>query len=158
MNRVNSESGEMGMDLILWRHADAEDGVPDEARRLTAKGRRQAQKMAAWLDERLPKDCRVIVSPAVRTRETAAALTEKIIIEKAVSTAATPQGVLKAADWPGGSGTVVVVGHQPTLGAVAALALTGEAAAWSLKKGAIWWLAHDADGVRVKAVITPGIL
>jgi phosphohistidine phosphatase len=155
---VNGESGETGMDLILWRHADAEDGVPDEARRLTAKGRRQAQKMAAWLDERLPEDCRVIVSPAARTRETAAALTEKIIIEKAVSTAATPQGVLKAADWSGGSGTVVVVGHQPTLGAVAALILTGEAAAWSLKKGAIWWLAHDADGVRVKAMITPGIL
>lgn len=148
----------MGMDLILWRHADAEDGVPDEARRLTAKGRRQAQKMAAWLAARLPADCRVLVSPAVRARETAAAYTEKGIIEKAVSTAATPQGVLKAAGWPGGSGTVMIVGHQPTLGAVAALALTGEAAAWNLKKGAIWWLARDAEGVRVKAVITPGIL
>lgn len=148
----------MSMDLILWRHADAEDGVPDEARRLTAKGRKQAQKMAAWLATRLPADCRVLVSPAVRARETAAAYTENGVIEKAVSTAATPQGVLKAAGWPGGSGTVMVVGHQPTLGAVAALVLTGEAAAWSLKKGAIWWLMHDADGVRVKAMITPGIL
>lgn len=148
----------MSMELILWRHADAEDGVPDEARRLTAKGRKQAQKMAAWLAARLPADCRVMASPAVRTRETAAAFTEQAIIEKALSTAATPQGVLKAAGWPVGAGTVVVVGHQPTLGAAAALALTGEAAAWSLKKGAIWWLVHDADGVRVKAVITPGIL
>ncbi len=146
------------MDLILWRHADAEDGVPDEARRLTAKGRRQAQKMATWLSEQLSGDCTVLVSPAVRTRETAAAFTENGVIEKAVSTAATPQGVLKAAGWPDGKGTVMVVGHQPTLGATAALALTGEAAAWSLKKGAIWWLAHDKDGVRVKAVITPGIL
>ena len=146
------------MDLILWRHADAEDGVPDEARRLTAKGRKQAQKMAAWLAARLPADCRVIVSPAARTRETAAAFTEQVVIEKALSTAATPQGVLKAVGWPDGAGTVIVVGHQPTLGATAALALTGEAAAWSLKKGAIWWLAHDADGVRVKAVMTPGIL
>lgn len=146
------------MELILWRHADAEDGVPDEARRLTAKGRKQAQKMAAWLAARLPADCRVMASPAARTRETAAAFTAQAIIEKALSTAATPQGVLKAAGWPDGTGTVMVVGHQPTLGAVAALALTGEAAAWSLKKGAIWWLVHDADGVRVKAVITPGIL
>ena len=146
------------MDLILWRHADAEDGVPDEARRLTGKGRKQAQKMAAWLETRLPADCRVLVSPAARARETAAAFTERITIEKAVSTAATPQGVLKVAGWPGGEGAVMVVGHQPTLGAVAALALTGEAAAWSLKKGAIWWLTHDRDGVRVKAVITPGIL
>lgn len=148
----------MGMDLILWRHADAEDGVPDEARRLSAKGRKQAQKMAAWLAARLPADRRVLVSPALRTRETAAAFTEQVIIEKALSTAATPQGVLKAAGWPDGAGTVIVVGHQPTLGATAALALTGEAAAWSLKKGAVWWLASDADGVRVKAVITPGIL
>ena len=148
----------MSMDLILWRHADAEDGVPDEARRLTAKGRKQAQKMAAWLAARLQVDCRVIVSPALRARETAAAFTENVIIEKAVSTAATPQGVLKAAGWPDGTGTVIIVGHQPTLGAVAALALTGEAAAWSLKKGAIWWLAHDADGVRVRAVIAPAIL
>lgn len=148
----------MSMELILWRHADAEDGVPDEARRLTAKGRKQAQKMAAWLAARLPADCRVIVSPATRARETAAAFKAQVIIEKGVSTAATPQSVLKAAGWPDGTGTVMVVGHQPTLGAVAALALTGEAAAWSLKKGAIWWLARDADGVRVKAVITPGIL
>lgn len=148
----------MSMDLILWRHADAEDGVPDEARRLTAKGRKQAQKMAAWLAARLPADCRVIVSPAARTRETAAAFTEQFVIEKALSTAATPQGVLKAAGWPDATGAVIVVGHQPTLGAVAALALTGEAAAWSLKKGAIWWLSRDADGVRVKAVMTPGIL
>lgn len=148
----------MVMELILWRHADAEDGVPDDARRLTAKGRKQAQKMAAWLAARLPADCRVLVSPALRARETAAALTEKGIIEKGISTAATPQSVLKAAGWPDGSGTVIVVGHQPTLGATTALALTGEAAAWSLKKGAIWWLARDEDGVRVKAMIAPGIL
>jgi phosphohistidine phosphatase len=148
----------MGMELILWRHADAEDGIPDEGRRLTTKGRKQAQKMAAWLAERLSADHRVIVSPAVRARETAAAFTAQVIIDAAVSTVATPQGVLKAAGWPDGAGTVMVVGHQPTLGATAALALTGEAAAWSLKKGAIWWLAHDEKGVRVKAVITPGIL
>ena len=149
----------MSMDLVLWRHADAEDGIPDEARRLTAKGRKQAKKMAAWLAERLPAGYRVIVSPAARTRETAAALTEQAVIEKAVSTAATPQDVLKAVGWPEGSGVIVVVGHQPTLGAVAALALTGEAQAWSVKKGAIWWIARDDDGdVQVRAVLAPAIL
>ncbi|MCW5574570.1 MAG: histidine phosphatase family protein [Burkholderiales bacterium] len=146
------------MDLILWRHADAEDGVPDETRRLTAKGRRQAKKMAAWLAGRLPADYRLICSPAARARETAAALGDPRI-EKALSTAATPQGLLKAAGWPGGSGAVVVVGHQPTLGAAAALALTGEASAWSLKKGAIWWLAgDDGSDVEVRAMLAPGIL
>jgi len=33
------------MDLILWRHADAEDGVPDSGRKLTAKGEKQARQM-----------------------------------------------------------------------------------------------------------------
>lgn len=147
------------MDLILWRHADAENGIPDEARRLTAKGRRQARKMADWLASRLPEGYRVIASPALRARETAAALKESPIIDKAVSTAATPQDVLRAAGWPDGTGTVIIVGHQPTLGAAAALVLTGEAVAWRLKKGAIWWLACEGEGdVQVRAVLTPAIL
>lgn len=147
------------MELILWRHADAENGIPDEGRRLTAKGHKQAKKMAAWLAGRLPPDYRMIVSPATRTRETAAALTEDFVIEKAVSTAASPQGLLKAAGWPDGHGTTVVVGHQPTLGAAAALALTGEAQGWNVKKGAVWWIARDDDGdVMVRAVLAPGIL
>lgn len=148
------------MELILWRHADAENRLPDDARQLTDKGRRQARKMAAWLAGRLPSAYRLISSPALRARETAAALSEKAIVEAAVSTSATPQQVLQAAGWPGGDGVVVVVGHQPTLGAAAALALTGTAAAWSLKKGAIWWIACDqgSDVVQVRAVMTPGML
>lgn len=147
------------MDLILWRHADAEDGVPDDGRRLTAKGRKQAKKMATWLAAHLPVGYRVIVSPALRARETASALAENISVEKALSTAATPHEVLKAAGWPDGAGAVVVVGHQPTLGAAVALVLTGEATPWSLKKGAIWWLASDADGgLQVRAVLSPAIL
>ncbi len=152
-------AGSATMELILWRHAEAEDGVPDDARPLTAKGRKQAKKMAAWLAARLPADYRVMVSPAQRARETAAALTDSARVTKAVATAATPDEVLKAAGWPGGSGVVVVVGHQPTLGAVAAQVLTGEAVAWSVKKGAIWWLARDADGsVQVRAVLTLAVL
>lgn len=147
------------MNLILWRHADAEDGIPDEARRLTAKGHKQARKMADWLDRHLPEDWRVIASPAVRACETASALTVDFVIEPAVSTAATPQGLLKAVGWPNGKGTVVVVGHQPTLGAAAALALTGAARSWDVKKGAIWWISRDDDGgVMVRAVLAPGIL
>ena len=42
--------------------------------------------------------------------------------------------------------------------AAAALALTGEAAAWSLKKGAIWWLVRDGDDVQVRAVLSPAVL
>lgn len=148
------------MELILWRHADAENRLPDDARKLTEKGRKQAKKMAAWLSDRLPAGYLVLCSPAQRARETAAALGDAVVIEPALSTSATPQSVLQAAGWPRGGGTVVVVGHQPTLGAAAALALTGTAAAWSLKKGAIWWIAGEPgdDIVQVRAVLTPGML
>jgi phosphohistidine phosphatase len=51
------------------------------------------------------------------------------------------------------------VGHQPTLGQAAALALTGAPADWSVQKGAIWWLStRDGDETRVRAVITPDVL
>lgn len=147
------------MNLVLWRHADAEDGIPDEKRRLTAKGRRQARKMADWLQQQLPAGWRVMASPATRTCETAAALTADFAIDSALSTSATPQGVLKAAGWPGGEGTVVVVGHQPTMGAAAGLALTGAPQPWNVKKGAIWWIARDDNGgILVRAVLAPGIL
>jgi len=45
------------MNLILWRHAEAEiqrPGQDDIERELTAKGRRQARRVAKWLDARLP--------------------------------------------------------------------------------------------------------
>lgn len=149
----------MGMNLILWRHADAEDGIPDEQRRLTAKGHKQAKKMAGWLTAHLPAGWRVMASPAARTCETASALTADFDIDPALSTAATPPGLLKAAGWPDGRGTVVVVGHQPTLGAAAGLALTGAIQPWNVKKGSIWWISSDDEGgVTVRAVLAPGIL
>ncbi|WP_204271061.1 histidine phosphatase family protein, partial [Escherichia coli] len=64
------------MDLILWRHAEAEviaPGQDDLQRALTPKGERQARRMAAWLNHRLPATTRVLVSPALRCRQTAEA-------------------------------------------------------------------------------------
>jgi phosphohistidine phosphatase len=57
------------MDLILWRHAeaqDARDGQGDLERALTTKGERQAERMAQWLTRRLGASTRVLVSPAQR--------------------------------------------------------------------------------------------
>ena len=132
--------------------------MPDDERRLTAKGIKQAERMAGWLKERLPKDAVILASPARRTRETAQALTKKFEVIEEVGTAATPQALLKAAGWPHGAGTVVVVGHQPTLGQTAALALSGSAAEWSIKKGAIWWLVRRDPDTILRAVIAPDLL
>jgi phosphohistidine phosphatase len=150
------------MNLVLWRHADAENAAPgaaDEGRCLTAKGEKQAKRMAAWLKSQLPEDAEVLVSPARRAQQTAQALTRRFRTSSEIGTAAGPESVLKAADWPEGDGTVVVVGHQPTLGQAAALALTGSPADWSLKKGAIWWIESRGRGdVVVRAVLAPELL
>jgi phosphohistidine phosphatase len=148
------------MDLILWRHAEAEDGARDSARALTPRGEKQAARMAAWLNAHLPKDARIVASPAVRAQQTAAALSREIETSNAVEPGAHAAAILAAAGWPGGNGTVLVVGHQPALGAAAALALTGTAAAWRVKKGALWWISvREGDSApAVVAVMTPDLL
>jgi len=147
------------MELILWRHADAEERVPDAARALTANGEKQARRMAAWLKKRLPKGARVLASPAKRAQQTASALTRRFETLREVGTAAGPQSILDAAGWPDGRGTIIVVGHQPTLGQAVALALTGRPAGWSLKKGALWWIESRGRGdVLTRAVTAPDML
>ncbi|MGQ0510656.1 MAG: SixA phosphatase family protein [Betaproteobacteria bacterium] len=147
------------MELILWRHADAHDGVPDTERKLTAKGKRQARRVANWLRKRLPKDVRIVVSPAVRAQRTARELSRRFETAASVGLSARADGLLKAAGWPdAGGATVVVVGHQPTLGEAAALALTGRAAPWSLQKGALIWIkSPDGDGATLMGAITPAL-
>jgi len=145
------------VELILWRHAEAHDGAPDAGRKLTAKGKRQAKRVANWLRKRLPKDVRILASPAVRAQRTARELSRRFETVAEVGLSARADGLLKAAGWPdAGDATVVVVGHQPTLGEAAALALTGRAAPWSLQKGALIWIkSPDGDGATLMGAITP---
>jgi phosphohistidine phosphatase len=147
------------MDLILWRHADAEDGADDAARRLTPKGIKQAARMAAWLDSRVARNARMLISPAVRAQQTAEALARDASTSEQVQPGAQPRDLLDAAGWPSAAGTIIVVGHQPTLGAAAALALTGKASAWRVRKAGVWWLSTRGDGhPSVLAVMTPDLL
>jgi phosphohistidine phosphatase len=149
------------VDLILWRHAEAEDGFRDAERRLTAKGERQAAKMAAWLEARLPKEARILASPTERTRQTAAALAQYHAVLKEAGPGTSVAVLLGAAGWPDAKGAVIVVGHQPTLGQVAAYLLADRDESWSVKKGGIWWFSNRArEGPRVvlKAVMSPELL
>ncbi len=147
------------MDLILWRHAQAEDGLPDIERPLSPLGRKQAARMAAWLDRSLPSGCRILCSPAVRTRQTADALGRKYKVAPEIGPGATPAQVLSAAGWPDGRSPVLLVGHQPWLGQVAALLLTGQANDWTVKKANAWWIAQrdreDGKAIYLKAVLAP---
>jgi phosphohistidine phosphatase len=148
------------MDLILWRHAEAEDSFPDHARELTKKGVRQAEKVAAFLKGQLPEHTRVLVSPATRTQQTASALTHHFTTTPSIAPGATPQAILEAAQWPRGNGTVLIVGHQPTLGEVAAHLLGCADNSLNIKKGAVWWFSQSGGYglTTLRLVITPDLL
>ena len=145
------------MDLILWRHADAENGSHDSERKLTAKGIKQAARMAKWLRARLSENAVVLASPARRAQQTARALTAEYKTVTEIGTSASAKDVLAACGWPGDERTVVVVGHQPTLGETAALLLSGAAQQWSLKKGAVVWIAGRAETGDASAVLRAAI-
>ena len=147
------------MELILWRHAEAEDRYPDMERQLTAKGVKQADKMAAFLRSRLPENPRIVVSPAKRTQQTAQALSTNFTIDPILAPGATPQEILDAAGWEEKKeGCVVIVGHQPTLGEVAALLMSNEPDYWSVKKGAVWWFHKGDFETTLRLVISPDLL
>jgi len=133
------------MELILWRHAEAEDGSPDMERALTAKGRKQAARMAEWLDRALPQHCRILVSPALRALQTAQALDRKFKTLPALAPDSGAVQVLKACHWPDSREPVLVVGHQPTLGRIAALLIAGSEQDWTLRKANICWITQKKD-------------
>lgn len=141
------------MELILWRHAEAEPGEPDASRVLTAKGHKQAWRMAEWLDANLPSSCRILSSPALRAVQTADALGRKFKRLDALATDASVDGVLAAIDWPNGRDPVLLVGHQPTLGQLAAHLIGGSEQDWTIRKANVWWIAERAgdDGEEARA-------
>lgn len=150
------------MELLLWRHAEAADTAPDIQRELTAKGRQQAEVMAKWLKPRLAKGSLILASPATRTQQTAEALKMDFITRRDIGPEADAKAILKAAGWPDADGTVIIIGHQPSLGEAASLALTGKAQYLSVKKGSVWWISSRiSEGVTqasLRAVIPPNLI
>ena len=157
------------MELIVWRHADAGDAAlgvaSDLERRLTDRGRKQAERMARWLQARRPERYAVLSSPAARARETAEALGVKVRTDARLAPDAEVAHALAALNWPDGpesrSRHVVLVGHQPMLGRLVSLLLSGQEADWSVRKGAIWWLStrerEGRDQVVLRAAIAPDL-
>jgi len=151
------------MDLLLWRHAEAEeDSDNDLRRRLTARGEKQARAVATWFTKRQPKNLRILVSPAVRTQQTASALGLPFETHKQLAPDACVSGLIAASGWPTAGGAVMLIGHQPGLGRLAALLLAGEEADWTIKKGALWWFSNRVrlgeTQTILRAVIAPELL
>ncbi|NMM37980.1 MAG: histidine phosphatase family protein [Glaciimonas sp.] len=150
------------MELILWRHAEAEPGEPDADRALSGKGRKQAAKMAEWLDSTLPSGCKILVSPTVRTRQTAEALGRPFKLSAELAPGTTAEKILAAANWPQGREPVLIIGHQPNLGQLAALLVAGSEQDWPIRKGSVWWIAQrirsDLAQTYVRAVMAPELV
>lgn len=150
------------MELILWRHADAEDGEPDLTRNLTSKGNRQAKRMARWLHSFLPKQVRVICSPANRARQTADALHLRYEISEDIAPGCSAQQLLKTSGWPSGDDVVVLVGHNPAISELASMLLSRTTFPMSIRKGGALWLSsrtrEDEPETIIKAAMVPSML
>jgi len=150
------------MDLILWRHAQAEDLVgsmqSDYERQLTAKGLKQAARMALWLNKVLPPECKILVSPSQRTTQTAQALGRQFKITTEIGTGSSADHILKACDWPHSPEPVLVIGHQPLLGEIVSTLIPDIQYA-PIRKGNVWWVTcKPGEEVFLKAVMTPELI
>ena len=141
------------MELILWRHAEAEehkpaqldDALADQLRVLTRKGARHASRVGAWLDRQLPAHCRILSSPATRCVQTAEALGRKFGTAQALNIDSSPEAILDACGWPQQKTPVVIVGHSPLLGQVAALVFSGAPHEWKIRKDSLLWIARKSE-------------
>jgi len=108
--------------LFVIRHADAEAGEPDELRRLSTEGREQARELGMRLAAESVQPDAILTSPLLRARETGEALAAELGVEsessETLAPGATAAGVL--AEVEGRGETVLVIGHQPDCGQIAA--------------------------------------
>jgi len=144
------------MDLVLWRHAEAQEWVEscdDMARSLTSRGEKQAARMASWLDRQLPEGTRILVSPSRRTEQTAIALGRKYKVRPELAPDGSVGQLLELVQWPVAKGCVLVVGHQPTLGQTIAQLIGLNATECAVKKGVVWWLRNREREAHSQTVV-----
>lgn len=133
--------------ILLWRHADAlplSDDVPvDIDRPLSKKGHNQAQKIANWLTNHLPKNTLMIASTALRSKQTVQAFSDDFIVYDTLAPGASLETVLKTINDLStnhqGRLDLLIIGHQPWLGELAAQLLDLNQSEMNIKKGSLWW-------------------
>ena len=146
------------MDLVIWRHAEAVDlqeGCDDLDRALTARGYKQAIRMAEWLDRQLPESSRIFASPAKRCEDTVGRLDRKYKLHNDLLPESNADAILTSLQWPSAKGTVLIVGHQPMLGKIVAQALGLVGTECPIRKGSVWWLrSREREGQRQTVLVS----
>lgn len=172
------------MDLLLVRCADLESGgrlkpvdetaAPAPARdamagALSERGEKHARRLANWLRAQAPRQLQILTSPAKGARQMAGLIAEAIgetalppIVSRLLGPEANASDVLGAVGWPHDHHAALVVAHQPALGALASLLLTGQETPLPFKRGAIWWFSSRHRGYELQTVLrcalTPDLL
>lgn len=161
------------MDLLIVRHAvaferDAKRWPDDRARPLTHEGALRARRAARGLRRIADRPARVLTSPLVRARQTAAILTESIGWPEPLECAAlvpgaSAEGVLAALEaYP--QKRIAIIGHQPGLGQLIARSLPGTVhpRSFELKKLGVALLSFDgaprAGRATLRWLLAPGLL
>lgn len=99
--------------IYLLRHGDAEEGLGDDAaRRLTAKGERQAEAAGRALAALAAKPDACLTSPKVRAADTATLACEALDLEPEIAEELRG-GSFDSTVLAAGRGDVLLVGHEP---------------------------------------------
>ena len=131
------------MDLIFWRHSEtteALDGQADAERPLTARGERQALRMAHWLERQLPESTKILCCPSVRAEQTVIPLGRKYKLREELSPNASIDDVLTLAQWPLNKNSILLVTHQPLIGEIISQLMQIQLQELVVRKGSVWWL------------------
>lgn len=178
------------MDLLLVRCADAESNgaspifsgknedesgaqtgtVRDSMHAgLSARGERHSRRLANWLGVNGPCHLQVFCSPAKSARQMAGHLSETLgakslppVVSRQIGPDASAAEILGAVGWPHDHSAALVIAHQPALGVLASLLLTGHEAPLAFKKGSVWWFSNRHRGGEQQTVLrcslTPELL
>lgn len=139
-------------EFILMRHAETapiNSRDDDRTRNLSAHGEAEARAAGTWLAEHHAAPGCTLVSPAARTRATAAgvmaALPAGEMREDAAIYDATPGDLLRVLDASSAAQTLLV-GHNPGVEQLVALLVSGQSGAFrGMPPAAIAWVRVDGE-------------
>lgn len=136
------------MDLLIIRHAKAEDFAMDDASRvLTSKGHDQSRRVGEFLKKHDLVPELTLASPYARAKETAEIFcqssgAEPPVIESWLACGMRPERAMKELSAYTDFGRVAICGHNPDFAYLAEWLLGGQAGGMHVRKASIIHFSH----------------